>query len=259
MLVERNLRRVYGPDYGGLALRRSVHRTFLSYGRYWVDSFRLPGLSAEVIDAGFSVTGFGHIAASVASGVGPILVLPHMGGWEWAGFWLVKVLGLRVTVVVEPVEPAELFEFFAQFRRALGMNIVALGPNAGGEVLRAIKDGHVVCLLSDRDIAGDGIEVDFFGETTTLPAGPATLAIRTGAPLLPTAVYFTRHGHRAVVGAPVAIEREGRLRHDVERVTQQLAHHMEGLIRAAPEQWHLQQPNWPSDHEALRALRGGDG
>ena len=106
-----------------------------------------------------------------------------------------------------------------------------------------------MCLLSDRDIRGGGIEVEFFGEKTTMPAGPATLALRTGAPLLPTGVYFTsrRNGHLAVVRPPLPIERTGRLRDDVVRVTQDLAHELEDLIRRAPEQWHLMQPNWPAD------------
>jgi KDO2-lipid IV(A) lauroyltransferase len=254
LLVERNLRRAYGPDYGGEALRRSVLETFRSYGRYWIDSFRLPDLSVDEIDAGFAYQGVGHILDARARGIGPILVLPHLGGWEWAGFWLTQVLRVPVTVVVEAIEPPELFDFFASFRRRLGMNIVALGPQAGAEVLRAIKARHVVCLLSDRDIQGDGIEVEFFGESTTLPAGPATLAARTGAPLLPAAVYFKDRGHEAVVGPPVSMERQGRFRDDIARITQDLAQHLERLIRAAPEQWHLQQPNWPSDHVALEAI-----
>jgi KDO2-lipid IV(A) lauroyltransferase len=254
LLVERNLRRAYGEGYGGAALRRSVIETFRSYGRYWIDSFRLPDLSPAEIDAGFSFDGVDAIVEARARGVGPILVLPHLGGWEWAGFWLTQILRVPVTVVVEPVEPPELFDFFASFRRRLGMNIVALGPSAGAEVLRAIKDRHVVCLLADRDIQGDGVPVEFFGETTTLPAGPATLAARTGAPLLPTAVYFQGRGHHAIVGPELEADRRGRFREDVARITQALALRLERLIRTAPEQWHLQQPNWPSDYDALEAI-----
>lgn len=254
LLVERNMRRAYGQSYGGLALRRSVVETFRSYGRYWIDSFRLPDLSAAEIDAGLSFDGIDHILAARSRGLGPILVLPHLGGWEWAGFWLNQVMRIPVTVVVEAVEPPELFEFFTSFRRRLGMNIVALGPHAGAQVLRAIKERHVVCLLADRDIQGDGVPVEFFGEQTTLPAGPATLAVRTGAPLLPTAIYFQGKGHHAIIGPEVAVERQGRFREDVGRITQELANRLERLIRTAPEQWHLQQPNWPSDYDALEAF-----
>ena len=113
--------------------------------------------------------------------------------------------------------------------------------------------------LCDRDLHGDGVPVEFFGEETTLPAGPVTLALRTGAPLLPTAVYFQgSEGHLGVIRPPLALERQGRLRADVARGTQQLAGALEELIRAAPEQWHLMQPNWPSDSEGASAPGGSD-
>jgi len=150
-------------------------------------------------------------------------------------------------VVVETLDPPEVFDWFVGLRRSFGMNVVALGPDAAAQVVRALKSNHIVCLLCDRDIGGGGVEVEFFGERTTLPAGPATLALRTGAPLLPTAAYFRGRGHHGVVGPPVPAERQEGLRADVTRITQLLAHELEALIKAAPEQWHLMQPNWPSD------------
>lgn len=256
LLVERNLIRVLGPGIDRVELDRLVRRTFESYGRYWVDSFRLPDLSIEEIDAGVDYAGFERLMGPLRAGTGAIVVLPHLGGWEWAGFWMTMVARWPVTAVVEAVEPPALFEFFAQFRRQLGMNIVPLGPSAAGQVMRALRDGHVVCLLSDRDIEGNGMEVDFFGERTTLPAGPAALALRTGAPIVPMGCYFKKRGISCVVQPPVPVERKAkRLRDDVQRLTQDIAYELEHLIRAAPEQWHLQQPNWASDHEALEQLR----
>ena len=181
-------------------------------------------------------------------------MLPHLGGWEWAAFWITRVMGLELTAVVEEVQPQELFDFFVELRRALGMHIVPLGPSAGSQVLAAIRDNHVTVLLADRDIAGGGVEVEFFGERTTLPSGPVTLALRSGAPLIPAAVLFRGEGHHAVVRPPMDLTRQGRFRDDVARLTQDLAHELEDLIRLAPDQWHLQQPNWPSDYEALAAI-----
>ena len=214
-----------------------------------MESFRLPDLTPAEIDAGLTVEGFEHVQEARSRGVGPILALPHLGGWEWAAFWLATTPRYKVTAVAEPIEPPELFEWFVSFREALGMSIVPLGAAAGAAVVRAIRDLHVTCLLCDRHVGGSGVEVDFFGEQTTLPAGPATLALRTGASLLPAAVYFDGKGHRGVVRPPVPTERSGgRLRDDVTRITQSLTTELEGLIRRAPEQWHLMQPNWPSDH-----------
>jgi KDO2-lipid IV(A) lauroyltransferase len=103
--------------------------------------------------------------------------------------------------------------------------------------------------MSDRDIQRNGVEVEFFGERTTVPAGAAFFALRTGAALLPTSVYFTRRvdGHHTVVRPPLTLPVRGRLRDDVQQLTQMLVRELEVLIRRAPEQWHLFSPNWPSD------------
>jgi KDO2-lipid IV(A) lauroyltransferase len=254
MMTERNLRRALGAELHGRELRRLVDQTFSSYARYYIDSFRLPNLTREEVENGWTVEGYEHVQAAVDSGTGPILALPHLGGWEWAAFWLALVPKVRVTAVAEALEPPELFTWFTDLRRSLGMEIVPLGPEAAGAVMRAIRRCDVVCLLCDRTIEGAaGVDVEFFGERTVLPAGPATLALRTGAALLPTAVYFRGARHHGVVRPPIPATREGSLRADVARITQLLANELEALIRRAPEQWHLMQPNWPSDHDALRA------
>jgi KDO2-lipid IV(A) lauroyltransferase len=247
-MISRHLQRV-DPALTGLRLRRAVQEAFDSYAHYWLESFRLPNLSAATVERGFDVDGYDNIVTALEGGNGVILVLPHLGGWEWAGRWIAEQ-GHQITVVVEKIDPPELFEWFVDLRSALGMNVVPLGPGAGTAVMRALGDNHVVCLLADRDLQGGGPDVEFFGERTTMPAGPATLALRTGAPILPTAVYFTGRvdGHFAWVRPPLSVERvEKRLRDDVQRITQDLASDLEVLIRRAPSQWHMFQPNWPSD------------
>ncbi len=253
-IVARNLIRVRG-NIAPLAHEQQIDATFESYAHYWMQSFRLPGMSAEEIDEGFRYEGFEHIQSAIEDPEqpGPILAMPHLGGWEWAGFWLALIPKYQVTAVAERIDNDELFEFFVDYRRSLGMNIVPLGPDAGGEVLAALRDNNVVVLLSDRDIENNGVEVEFFGETTTLPAGPATLALRTGAALLPTVCYLEDDG-KGVYGIarpPLDTSRHGKFREDVQRVTQEMAWAFEEQIAEAPEQWHLLQPNWPSDYEAL--------
>lgn len=260
LLVERNQRRVRGGDVDPAELRRAVSDTFASYGRYWLELFRLERDAPTVVEPRFEAIGWEHISRGLDAGRGVILALPHMGGFDTAAAWLAG-RGVPPTVVVEPVEPPELFEWFAGVRRGIGMEVLPLGPDAGRGVLSALHRNRLVCLLADRDLAGDGMAVDFFGERTKLPAGPATLAIRTGAPLVPVGTYF-RPGarHFAVIGPPIPVERQGRLRDDVARLTQSLAARFEELVRAAPEQWHLMQPNWASDRVALAARaseRGG--
>jgi KDO2-lipid IV(A) lauroyltransferase len=247
-MVERHMRRVR-PNASSIEIRRLTQQVFDSYARYYLESFRLPTLTNAQVAASFTVEGYyENMLPALDRGNGVILALPHLGGWEWAGRWAAD-LGNKMTVVVEPIQPPELFEWFADLRRKFGMTVIPLGPDAGPAVLKSLRNNEVLCLLSDRDITGGGIEVEFFGERTKLPAGPATLALRTGAALLPTAAYFTDRGvgHHGVIGAPMNCERHGKLREDVQRITQDLAYELEILIRRAPEQWHLLQPNWPSD------------
>ena len=254
-MVERHQRRV-DPGLGGAELQRRVREVFRSYGRYYGESFRLPTIGAEELDRGLTLEGFEHVEESLARGVGPMLVLPHLGSWEWCAYWLTRVRKVPVTAVVERVEPPALFDWFVEFRERIGMEIVPLGPDAGRSIVKAIKQAHVIALLCDRDIGGGGTEVTFFGETTTLPSGPAVLALRTGAPLIPTGVYDQGGGHHhAILRPPIPAERRGSFRDDVARITQAMASNLEGRIRRAPEQWHLLQPNWPSDRPGSRRVK----
>jgi KDO2-lipid IV(A) lauroyltransferase len=246
-IVERNLVRATDGRLEGRALDRAVSNTFASYGRYWLELLRLPYDARGSVEDRMEDTGWEHIANGLAAGTGVILALPHLGGFDFAAAWLAG-RGAAPTVVVEDLEPEEVFLWFVEQREKIGMQVVPLGPDAGRAILEALRAKRVVCLLCDRDLSGDGVAVELFGEKTTMPAGPAMLAFRTGAPLLPVGVYFRPNGgHFAQIGPPLPVAREGRLRDDVARVTQDLAHRLEDLIRMAPEQWHLMQPNWPSD------------
>ena len=247
-MVARHVRRVRGEPLTPAEERRAVRQAVSSYARYWVESLRLPAMDPLAVDRRFSIDGLEHIRVAREAGTGAVLALPHVGGWEVGGSWLVRQ-GFPLTVVVEPLQPPPLFEWFAGLRASFGFTVIPLGPGAGTEVLRALRANQVVALLSDRDIGGRGVEVEFFGERTTLPGGPATLALRADAPVLPTAVYFSGPGHHAVVRPPIPLARSTSLRADVARLTQAIAYELEDLIRAAPEQWHLFQPNWPSDRE----------
>lgn len=251
LMLSRHLRRVYGPEVDGVALEAKVQAGFDSYAKYWLESFRLATTSPAELDAGMSWEGVGHVDEGLAAGKGVIMALPHLGAWDFGGAWLSAAEGYPSTVVVESLEPPELFEWFADLRRRMGLTVVPHGPAAGPAVLKALRRNEIVGLVSDRDLGRNGVEVEFFGEKTTLPAGPATLALRTGAVLLTCATYFVDGGHLGVVRAPIDTERRGSLRDDVSRITQALADELETLIRRSPEQWHLLQPNWPSDFELV--------
>jgi len=253
-VVASHLRRLLGDQASPRATRRLVAEVFGYYGRYWAESLRLPSIDLAEVAAGVRMTGFDHVEQCLAGGKGLLIAAPHLGGWEWGAMYLASGRGLPMTVAVEPLDPPELFEWFARFRQRLGMNVVPVGPGAAREIMRALRQGHVVCLLSDRLVKGTtGVEVEFFGSPTSLPAGPVTLALRSEAPLLAAAIYYGPEAgdHHIVFRPRLCLPRSGSFRSDVQAGTQALARELEALVQAAPTQWHLLQPNWPGD-PALR-------
>ena len=247
-VVTANLQRVLGPDAGDPSdLDRWARRSFREYARYWVEGARLPSTSSEDVARLVALDGLDHLYAGLAQGKGVIMALPHVGSWEYGAAFL-ATKGIQMTSVAERIEPPALFDYFVEQRAAMGLNIVPLDRHAGGLLLSALRAGELVGLLCDRDIEGTGIEVDFFGERTTMPAGPATLALRSGATLL-TGAVFSGPGpnHRGIIEAPIDTTRTSTLREDVARMTQEIATRLEGLIRRAPEQWHVFQPLWLAD------------
>lgn len=228
-------------------LEHFVTRGFRSYGQYWAESAKLPALAESTICDRFRIAeGLEHLQAGKDRGRGVIIALPHVGSWEWGGSFL-NSLGLGMTAVAEELAPPELFAWFKEKRESIGIRIEPLNEHAGSVLLSTLRGGAVVGLLCDRDLQGNGVEVEFFGERVRMPAGPATLALRTGATLVAAACYAgPGRDHFAVVTPPLEVARTARLREDVTRVTQLIAVELEGLIRRAPEQWHVLQPRFQS-------------
>jgi KDO2-lipid IV(A) lauroyltransferase len=248
-IVHKNMRRVLGPDVDEKTVERFVEAAFDSYAHYWVDAARLGLIDGRRVDDRWTVEGMENIELSMARGKGTIIALPHVGNWEYGGLWLAQH-GYPMVCVAEVLEPPELYKWFVEQRERLGLTILPLQSDTTGKLLSFLREGRLLGLVADRDLVGNGIEVEFFGEMTTLPAGPATLALRSGADLMTTAVYHYRGDrHHAKVNTPIDCTRTGSLRDDVRRITQQIAREMEVLIRRAPEQWHMFQANWPSDRD----------
>jgi KDO2-lipid IV(A) lauroyltransferase len=234
------------------AIPRHLDRAFRAYGRYWAEALWLRPKNRAVIDDGISHDGVEHVEKPRDAGTGMIYVLPHLGNWEFAGA-LAESLGIRVVAVAENLANRRIRDWFIGLRNDLNIDVVL--ATGSRQVMRdleaAIASNSAVALLSDRDLKGRGVAVEFFGEVTTLPAGAATLAMRTGAPILPVASFFRPDGgHHVVIRPPVPVDQDTADRTaEVARVTGEIARELEGLIRLAPEQWHLLQPNWPSDRE----------
>lgn len=250
--LRRNLARVLAvaPDDVPDDLIRDSLR---SYARYWREAFRLPSMdlaeTAAAIDS--SIEGQEHLERAMAEGKGAILALPHSGNWDMAGVWCTQAWG-GLSTVAERLKPESLYQRFVAYREGLGFEIFPLSGGETppfGELAQRLRDNKIVCLLGERDLAAKGVPVTFFGEPTRMPAGPAKLAIDTGAPLLPVHCWFTDGGWGFSIDPPVDVSV------GVDGATQALADRFAANITDHPADWHMLQPLWLDDLSESRRAR----
>lgn len=218
------------------------------YMRYWVELFQLSGWSPDDIQERFCVDiGLHHMDDAYAAGNGVIVVLPHSGNWDLAGFWACLRYDGVITVA-ERLRPEGLFDKFVAFRESFGVEVLPLGDPMNLRILvRRLREGRMLCLLADRDISHTGQPVSFFGEEASMPAGPAALAILTGAPLLPGYIRHTEVGAAAQIYAPLPIPQEGTREDRIRALTQSMADAFAASITERPVDWHMMQRLWSTD------------
>jgi lauroyl/myristoyl acyltransferase len=254
-MVVRHARRLgVAPE----RIDRHVRQVFTAYGRYWAEALWVRPRRQAEIQHGTTAEGLERIVAARDAGTGMIYALPHLGNWEFAAP-VATALGIEVVAVAENLRNRHIRDWFVRMRNELGIHIVLATGSL--QVMRALEAAiarnAAVALLCDRDLRGRGVPVEFFGEETTLPVGPISLAIRTGAPVFPVGSYFDGAGHRVVVHPAVEIPEGDDRTERIRTGTQRLASTLEQLILAAPEQWHMLQPNWPSDRGDDSAMGEG--
>lgn len=246
--LEANLARVV-PDAGPARLAELSRAGMRSYMRYWMESFRLPTWSEERIRGGFRAEEVHRLREALASGRGVVLALPHMGNYDLAGAWLTTELETPFTTVAERLKPETLYDRFVAYREGLGMEVLPhAGGSAFGTLARRLRAGGVVCLVADRDLSSSGVEVSFFGEAAKMPAGPAMLAVQTGALLLPVTLWYDRSPvMRGRIHTPIEVPDSGTRAQKAAAMTQQLADAFASGIAAHPQDWHMLQRLWLAD------------
>jgi phosphatidylinositol dimannoside acyltransferase len=252
--LEANLARVV-PDATPLKLKSLSRKGMHSYLRYWCDAFRLPDWSPGRILATCRLENDGPARRALAEGRGLVVALSHSGNWDHAGAWSTLALA-PVTTVAERLQPEELFERFLHFRQRLGMEIFPLtgGGDLFGILVRRLRKGGFVPLLADRDLTATGVPVTLFGETARMAAGPASLALVTGAALCPVSIYYERlpPGSTARWGVvcrfhPEVAPPEGERAEQIAAMTQACADALAEGIREHPQDWHMLQRVFVAD------------
>jgi len=260
--LEANLRRVIGydslePEEAGAILRDASRRTLRSYARYWQEAFRLPVIPTDRIVSGMHCNEDGEQAAfrNLKAGRGVIFALPHMGNFEQAGIWIIARGAGSFTTVMERLKPESVYDAFVKFREGIGFEVLPLtgGGSPFGVLAQRLRNGGLVCLVSDRDLTESGVEVTLFGEPARIAAGPAALAVQTGAALMPVATWFEGDDEwGARIFEEIPIPDSGDRKEKVRVMSQQLAAAWERAILEHPADWHMLQKVFTRDLNGSR-------
>ena len=180
------------PDLSEKEIRHLSKAGMRSYLQYYQQAFTLPAATKSQLNARVRAVGLKNVTEPLKNGTGVIAVLGHYGNWDLAGAWVAANVAPLLTVA-EKLEPPKLYEEFLSFRRGLGMEVLGLGDKGVfGKLAEGLAAPNVIALVADRDLTSRGVEVTLCGQQARVAAGPAALALDTGAPIVPVLISFER-------------------------------------------------------------------
>ena len=229
------------PNVNEEELEILVRAGLSSAMRYWCETFRISDWSRERILNSTMTKNEEFLFEPIRSQRGVIVAVPHAGNWDHAGAYFCAK-GARVNTVAEHLKPEKLFRKFLAHRERMGMNVLDLNAGVIGDLEKILREKkEMVALVSDRDLSKSGIDVNFFGATARMPAGPAILAYNTGADLITAYVAYRPEGIEVFFTPPVHINKDVERSEEIVRVTQVIASRFEDAISKDLTSWHMQQ------------------
>lgn len=230
-----------------------LRRAFQNFGKYLVDFLIFPQLSRVELLRRVHFDGWPTLDRAIAEGRGLIFITAHIGNWD-VGAAALAAAGYPVNVVVERLAYSPLDRLVRNTRAGLGVKLLAV-ERIGPSLLRSLQRGEILALLIDRPLTDGGVIVSFFGEAVRVTSGPARIALRTGARIMPGAVIRRSgrdDGFDAVVDTDFQYQATGDEERDVIALTQAMMHALERLIICYPDQWFMFRHLWPRPYRLPR-------
>lgn len=231
------------PDLDDMKLEFLVNAGMRSYLRYWCDTFRFPSWSNERLIATTVCDNENFLRDAIAAKRGCIVALPHAGNWDHAGAYFCAT-GIPLTTVAEHLKPEKLFRKFLAYRTDIGMEVLDLDSRSIAVLAQRLRSGKLVALVADRDLSKNGIPVNFFGKGAQMPAGPALLAIQTGADLITAYVKYEEIGIRIIFEEAIAVPQNGTVPEKAAAMTQIMADRFAKQLQVHTVDWHMLQRIW---------------
>lgn len=244
-----NLRIVFGTEKSGRERKEICRENFRNLGKTALEFLRFPDLTFDNIWAEVTVDGKENLINALELGKGAIVFLPHFGNWELLALVYGVLIPNRAMAIALPIKNSFLNSLVWKYRQHLSLKLIPR-QQAVRETLRALRDKFAVGFFADQDAGRDGVFVEFFGKHASAVRGPATLALKTGAPILFSIdLRQCDDRHRVFISPPVELEISGDFEQDVQINTARLLKILEGYIRQFPSQWLWLHNRWKTQPE----------
>jgi KDO2-lipid IV(A) lauroyltransferase len=247
LIAAENLRRAMPDKFTVDDINKISRQVFINIGRTTIEFARQPLLSPEKIKEMVTCdSGMEYLDNALKEGTGAVLISGHFGNWELLGGWMAAI-GYPLDFLVGQQHNVMVDRLLVSFRRSLGVGIIPIGV-AARKMIKSLRSGRMVAVVSDQHAASGGIVVDFFGRPASTPAGPAAFAVKVGCPII--AGGLLREGynrHRALITEPIFPPQSGNTEQDIKKMTQDYTTRFEGLIRQYPDQWMWTHRRWKID------------
>jgi len=235
--VMANLKAIF-PDKTDKELKSLRMAMFRNFAKYLVDFLRFEKLNKENLDDYMHIEGVNHVDQALKKGKGVIILSAHIGNWEIGGVGM-ALAGYSIGAVALPHRHKAVDDFFNSQREGKGLKVIPVGK-AVRECLNLLKENKLLALLGDRGFGEKGMVVDFFGKPTVLPKGPAAIALKSGAAIVPAFVYRNKDD-TCTLRFENAIEfnPSGKRDSDIRALIVNYKSVIEDAIRNYPDQWFI--------------------
>ena len=241
--VEENLSHVLGRPVDDPVLKKTARRAFGNFGMVVVDFLCMGRLSDEDLLGMVEVEGRENLDKGMDRGKGVLAVSGHLGNWE-LGAAAIAVMGYPLNAITLSHGDPRIDRIFVKRRADRGVKVIPMGM-AVKRSFRAVRDGEAVAVMGDRDIMAHGARVPFFGCETTVPRGPAVMAQRTGAAIVPTFAVWEEDRYRLCFEEPIIPCPDGDPEKNLKELTAKVIGVLERYISRYPDQWSMFYRMWP--------------
>jgi Kdo2-lipid IVA lauroyltransferase/acyltransferase len=239
-----NFAQVLGLPVNDPRVKRTARHAFGNYFKMFADFMLMVTLTPEDIRRMVRPEGQDRLDRVLAQGKGAVVVTAHVSNWDMLAA-ASAVYGYPISAVTNELPSGGLNELVVASRERIGMKMIGLGPGSLRQILKALSRNEVVALASDLYSGERGVRVPFFNRPAIFPSGPAAIALKTGAPILP--VWIRRQPDNlyvAEIEEPIEVSRTGDTNRDIQLTTERIVQFFERIIRREPDQWLVFLPVW---------------